>query len=118
MDYAQRHCVPCERGTPRLDPAAVAVALPSLPGWTASADATRLERRYRVRDVLEAMRFVNARAEVAEAEGHHPDFSVRWNVVDVALWTHVATGLTENDFVLAARLDALPESHGARAVHR
>jgi len=112
MDYAKRHCVPCENGTPRLDPAAVAAALPSLPGWTANGDATRLERRYRFRDFLEAMRFVNAMAEVAEGEGHHPDFSVRWNVVEVTLWTHVASGLTENDFILAARLDARPESRG------
>ena len=58
-------------------------------------------------------RFVNAMAEVAEGEGHHPDFSVHYSTVDVTLWTHAIGGLSENDFIVAAKLDARPESRGA-----
>jgi 4a-hydroxytetrahydrobiopterin dehydratase len=56
------------------------------------------------------MRFVDAMAALAEREGHHPDFAVHWNRVDVTIWTHDAGGLTENDLVLAAHLGALPEA--------
>ncbi|MOA70730.1 putative pterin-4-alpha-carbinolamine dehydratase [compost metagenome] len=56
---------------------------------------------------MEAMGFLNRMAEVAEAEGHHPDFYVHYNRVDITLWTHAAEGLTENDFILAAKIDAL-----------
>jgi 4a-hydroxytetrahydrobiopterin dehydratase len=73
------------------------------------AGATRLRRTFRFRDFAEAMRFVNAMAEVAEREGHHPDFAVHWNVVEVTIWTHDVGGLTENDLVLAALVGALPE---------
>jgi 4a-hydroxytetrahydrobiopterin dehydratase len=110
MDLAQQHCRPCERGTPRLDAAAVADGLRQLAGWEAREGATRLAKRFRFRDFAAAMRFVNAMAEVAEAEGHHPDFTVHYDTVDVTLWTHTVGGLSENDLILAARLDRRPES--------
>lgn len=106
-------CVPCEGGVPRMAPDRVDEALRDLDGWEAREERTRLHKRYRFRDFARAMRFVNAMAEVAEAEGHHPDFSVHWATVDVTLWTHAAGGLSENDFILAAKLDARPESRGA-----
>ncbi len=89
---------------------AVAEALASLAGWELRDGATRLRKRYGFGDFLGAMRFVDALAGVAEAEGHHPDFSVHYADVEVTLWTHAAGGLTENDFIVAAKLDALPES--------
>jgi 4a-hydroxytetrahydrobiopterin dehydratase len=89
----------------------VAAALGELPGWTATERATRLGRRYAFADFRAAMRFVGALAELANAEDHHPDFTVRWNVVEVVTWTHDAGGLTDNDLILAARLDALAEAH-------
>ena len=67
----------------------------------------RLTRRFTFADFSAAMGFVTALAEVATAEDHHPDFTVRWNLVEVVTWTHDAGGLTDNDFILAARLDAL-----------
>lgn len=94
---------------------AVEEALGSLPGWTASDERTRLHRRYRFQDFVQAMRFVNALAALAETEGHHPDFAVHWSTVDVTLFTHVAGGLTQNDFVVAAKLDLLPEAKGGGA---
>jgi 4a-hydroxytetrahydrobiopterin dehydratase len=60
------------------------------------------------------MRFVNAMAALAEEEGHHPDFAVQYATVDVKLWTHAAGGLTENDFILAAKIDALPKDPAPR----
>ena len=113
MDYAKRRCVPCDAGTPRLSAEAVATALRSLDGWDARLDSTRIHRHWRFADFAAAMRFVNALAALAEAEGHHPDFTVHsWNQVEVMLWTHVTGGVSENDLIVAAKLDRLPESRG------
>jgi len=114
MDYAQLKCVPCEGGQPPLDPAVVDEALRSLDGWEAQEARTRIHRQLRFKDFVEAMRFVNALATLAEAEGHHPDFAVHWNTVDVTLWTHSVGGLSENDLIVAAKLDRLPETRAAR----
>lgn len=110
MTLAERHCVACRGGLPRLEPGALATGLAELPGWALAEGGARLARRFTFKDFVQAMRFVNAMAEVAEREGHHPDFSVHWNRVDVTLWTHDAGGLTENDLVMAARVGALPEA--------
>jgi 4a-hydroxytetrahydrobiopterin dehydratase len=107
MDLTQKKCVPCEGGVPKLEPEQVRDLLSSLDGWTVSGE--RLNRQFRFKDFKAAMRFVNAIADLAEAEGHHPDFTVReWNHVDVATWTHAIGGLSENDFILAAKIDQLP----------
>ncbi len=113
MDWNNRHCVPCEGGTPKMSPEAAGEGLRTLGGWEARDGATRIHRDFRFRDFKEAMRFVDALAVVAEAEGHHPDFSVHYSAVDVELWTHAIGGLSENDFIVAARLDALPEAAAA-----
>jgi len=71
----------------------------------------QLHKHFRFADFKKAMRFVNAMADLAEEEGHHPDFLVHgWNTVDVTLWTHAIGGLSDNDFILAAKIDALPEA--------
>jgi len=115
MDFAKKRCVPCEGGVPRKTPAEVDEALRSLEGWDPQEGKTRLHKHYRFKDFVEAMGFVNALAALAEAEGHHPDFTVHWNTVDVTLWTHAVGGLSENDFIVAAKLDLLPERAPARA---
>jgi 4a-hydroxytetrahydrobiopterin dehydratase len=113
MDFARKKCVPCEGGTPKMTAGEIEAALRSLDGWEARQEATQLHKHYRFKDFVTAMRFVNALAALAEAEGHHPDFSVQaWNTVDVTLWTHAIGGLSENDFIVAAKLDRLPESRG------
>ena len=109
MALADRHCV-ANRALPRLADAAVEAGLRELPGWALDGAGARLERTYRFAGFKEAMAFVVAMAELAEREGHHPDFSVHWNTVAVTLWTHDAGGLTENDLVLAARLGHLPSA--------
>jgi 4a-hydroxytetrahydrobiopterin dehydratase len=109
VGFADRHCARWPKGTPPLAGPAVAAALRELPGWTGGENDTRLTRRYTFADFRAAMRFVGALADLANAEDHHPDFTVRWNLVEVTSWTHDAGGLTDNDFILAARLDALAE---------
>lgn len=99
-----RHCVPCEGGTPPLPADEAASLATQLTGWEI-AEQKKLVKTYRFRDFVEAVAFVNAIAPVAEAEGHHPDLFVAWGKVRVYLWTHVAGGLTENDFILAAKID-------------
>jgi 4a-hydroxytetrahydrobiopterin dehydratase len=107
VTFAERHCARWPRGKPPLREEEVVVALREVPGWEAGAGASRLTRRFTFKDFAAAIAFVNTLAALATAEDHHPDFSVRWNTVEVTSWTHDAGGLTDNDFILAARLDAL-----------
>jgi 4a-hydroxytetrahydrobiopterin dehydratase len=104
-DLKSQHCVPCEGGIPKLEPAEVQARLAEIPGWTAREE--RLGRTFQFKDFREAMGFLNRMADVAEGEGHHPDFCVHYNRVDVTVWTHAIGGLSENDFILAAKIDAL-----------
>ena len=112
MDYASKKCVPCEGGTPAFTPEKAEEALRSLHGWDLQDGHTEIHRQLRFKDFKAAMRFVNAMADLAEAEGHHPDFAVHYSTVDVTIWTHAVGGLSENDFILAAKLDRI-ESRGA-----
>lgn len=79
--------------------------LAAVPGWEARDG--KLQRTFDHKDFVAAMAFVNAMAALAEAEGHHPDFCVHYRRVDVSVWTHAIGGLSENDFILAAKIDAL-----------
>jgi len=106
---AAKSCVPCRGGIPPLGEAAAREMSARTPGWSLAEGATRLERRFEFRDFVEAMRFVNRVADVAETEGHHPDIAIHWNKVDLALWTHKIGGLHENDFILAAKISRLLE---------
>jgi 4a-hydroxytetrahydrobiopterin dehydratase len=108
MSLAEKRCLPCEGGTPPIGAARAGELLAEIPGWTLSGE--RLRRAFRFRDFRAAMRFVNAVAELAEAEGHHPDIAIHdWNRVDLSTWTHAIGGLSENDFVLAAKIDRIPD---------
>jgi 4a-hydroxytetrahydrobiopterin dehydratase len=103
----QRRCEPCEGGVPKLPEAAVQDLLGQLRGgWTARNG--KLNKVYDFKNFVEAMAFVDRMAQVAEAESHHPDFCVHYSRVIVFIWTHAIAGLSENDFILAAKIDALP----------
>lgn len=78
-------------------------------GWRVDDDL-RLEREFRFKDFKGALAFTNAVGAVAEAENHHPDIYLSWGKVRATLWTHKAKGLTENDFILAAKIDALTKA--------
>jgi 4a-hydroxytetrahydrobiopterin dehydratase len=104
-ELSQRAIVPTTRRTPPVPPDALEGLLDQLPDW--SVVDGRLGKQFTFDDFAGAMKFVNAMAKVAEKEGHHPDFTVHYNEVTVVLWTHVIGGLSENDFVLAAKIDAL-----------
>ena len=105
---AERHCVKCGPGTPPLDQAATGRLLDELDnGWSLAVQDGHqlLAKRFTFKGFMPAVDFVNRIAAVAEVEGHHPDLLVGWGYVTVQLWTHAAGGLTDNDFILAARLD-------------
>jgi 4a-hydroxytetrahydrobiopterin dehydratase len=107
MDWTRKKCVPCEGGVPKMERERIEPLLRTLDGWDLRGD--RLHRHFRFLDFAGAMRFVDAVAALAEQEGHHPDFSVHdWNLVDVEIWTHAIGGLSENDFIVAGKIDALP----------
>ncbi len=105
-ELAARHCVPCRKGTPPLDAAAVAVLVTAVPEWKV-AEGKRLERDFKFKDFRSALAFADRVGAVADAENHHPDLRVSWGRTGVTIWTHAAGGLTENDFVLAAKIDVL-----------
>ncbi len=106
MNWLEKKCVPCEGGVPKLQGPELKRLVGTLDGWALRDD--RLHKHYRFRDFKATMRFVDGMADVAEAEGHHPDFCVQYGAVDVTLWTHAVGGLSENDFILAAKIDAVP----------
>ena len=108
---ASKSCVPCRGGVEPLSPEAARGLLSAAAGWRLEENATRLVRRFEFRDFVEAMKFLNRVADVAEREGHHPDIAVHWNKVDLTLWTHKIGGLHENDFILAAKVNRLLEEN-------
>ncbi len=104
---AAQRCEVCREGTPTLTEAeAAALDRELAPGWERSG-TQRLDRTFKLRDFNEAMGFVVRVAMIAETEGHHPDIHISWNRVRLEIWTHKAGGLTRNDFILAAKVDAL-----------
>ncbi len=105
MDLASRKCVPRKGAQYKLEPDQVRSLLGELHGWDAKDD--QLGKTFKFKDFVTAMEFLNRVAEVAEAEAHHPDFSVHYNRVDFTITTHDVGGLSENDFILAAKIDTL-----------
>ncbi|MBI5136459.1 MAG: 4a-hydroxytetrahydrobiopterin dehydratase [Nitrospirae bacterium] len=105
---AERKCVPCEGGRARaLDTGGIASYLRELgTGWQVIG-THHLEREFTFPDFARALAFTNRLGAVAEEQGHHPDIYLTWGRVRVTLWTHAVNGLTENDFILAARADTL-----------
>ena len=105
-----RKCVPCEEGTPALDDATTHLLLGEVPSWRLDRQPgkpPRITRQFEFKDFLAAVGFINKMASIAESEAHHPDFCVHYNRIDVTLWTHTVNGLSENDFILASKLDAV-----------
>ena len=107
-DLTSKRCKPCEGGTPALTAAAVAELRKALHAdWQLSTDGKWLSRRFEFPGFARTMGFVNAVDWIAESEGHHPDLDVGYGRCDVQWSTHAVDGLTENDFICAAKVDLL-----------
>jgi 4a-hydroxytetrahydrobiopterin dehydratase len=104
MELAEKRCVPCRGGTPPLKREELAKLQPQVPGWQV-IDDHHLSKAYKFPDFVTALAFVNRVGEVAEQEGHHPDIYLSWGKVEIRIWTHKINGLTESDFILAAKID-------------
>jgi 4a-hydroxytetrahydrobiopterin dehydratase len=103
MSLAERHCVPCRGGVPKLQGEKLEQMKALLPGWEV-VDEHHLWKSFAFTDFVTALAFVNRAGAIAEAEGHHPDLFLSWGKADVKIWTHKIDGLTESDFVLAAKI--------------
>lgn len=109
-DLAEQTCVPCKGGVPPMAADEAERLLARLDdGWDV-VETHHLERTYEFPDFAEALAFVDAIGEIAEEQGHHPDIHLSWGRVGVEIWTHKIDGLTESDFVLAAKFDRAYES--------
>ncbi|MBN1342528.1 MAG: 4a-hydroxytetrahydrobiopterin dehydratase [Phycisphaerae bacterium] len=105
MDLTEKKCVPCEGGVAAMAQGQACSMLPQVPGWELAGNV--LTRTFKFKNFLGSMAFVNRVAELAEAEAHHPDIHVSWNKVTLSLTTHAIGGLSENDFILAAKINDL-----------
>ena len=111
---ADMKCVPCRGGTPPLKGEELKKLHEQIPEWEIVSEH-HLHREFRFPDFQQALRFVNRIGEIAEQEGHHPDIFLAWGKVGVTLWTHAIDGLTQSDFILAAKIDrASRESAGGK----
>lgn len=108
-ELAAKKCVPCEGGVPKLSLEATLSQLAKLSGWTLSHDGERIRKNWIVKNFMTGIDFFNRVAELAEEEGHHPDLHLEgYRNVSIEIWTHAIGGLSENDFILAAKIDRLP----------
>lgn len=103
----EQHCVPCEGGVPALQkPEALKLAA-EVNDWTLAADNTSISKEYTFEDFKQALIFINKVGEVAEGENHHPDIHWWWNKVQLISTTHAIGGLSNNDFILASKINRI-----------
>jgi 4a-hydroxytetrahydrobiopterin dehydratase len=103
----EKKCEPCEGGTEPLTGDRVRELLSQVPGWQVTEDEKTIYRRFEFKGFYKTMAFINAMAWIANQEGHHPDFEAGYNFCLVHFTTHAIGGLSENDFICAAKLNAL-----------
>ncbi len=108
----RKKCKPCEGGVEPATREEALAQLERLPGWQLTEDGQRIRKEWVARNFMAAIEFFNRTAAIAEEDGHHPDLHlVRFRHVAVELWTHAIGGLSENDFILAAKIDAIDWDH-------
>jgi 4a-hydroxytetrahydrobiopterin dehydratase len=111
-ELAKKKCVPCEKkGASAFALAEAARYVAQVPGWILADDAKKITRSFEFKDFLGSMDFINAVADIAEAEGHHPDIYIFYNKVRLELYTHAVGGLSENDFIMAAKINGITRFH-------
>ena len=108
-DLASKTCVPCRGGVPPLKGEELAALQKQVDGWNV-VEEHHITKTFKFPNFREALKFVNRVGELAEEQGHHPDTFLTWGKVDVTSWTHKIDGLTESDFILAAKIDQLYKS--------
>lgn len=106
MSLAEKTCVPCRGGVPPLQGEALEALRSQLPDWEV-VNGHHLHRAFRFPDFVTALDFVNRAGAIAEEQAHHPDLLLGWGKAEVTIWTHKINGLTESDFVLAAKIGEL-----------
>ncbi len=106
-NLTQKHCVPCEGGALPLMRDESAHLHEQTPQWVIAPDGLSIARTFVFKSFVEAMDFANKITPIAEAEGHHPDLAISWGKVMITLQTHAIGGLSENDFILASKIDAI-----------
>ena len=110
MALTDQKCVPCEAGTMPLTIQEAQNLLKEVSTWTLSPDAKKISKTFKFKNFAEALVFTNKVGAIAEAEGHHPDIALAWGKVGITLSTHSIGGLSENDFILAAKIDQNPRA--------
>jgi len=107
LEWLKKKCVPCEGGLSPLTPDQAQAFLKDVPGWELKENSTKIERKFKFKNFVQALEFVNKVGQVAESENHHPDITFGWGYADITLFTHAIKGLHENDFIVAAKINAL-----------
>lgn len=107
----EKACVPCRGGIPPLDEVEARPLAAQIPGWEV-VEGHHLRRVFAAPDFRTALDFVDAIGVLAEAEWHHPSLKLEWGRVEVEIWTHKIDGLSESDFILAAKIDQIALAHG------
>ncbi len=114
MNLSSKHCIPCETKIPPFTREQAEEYLTQVPNWVLrqaqddkGTEFFFIKRKWKFKDFKEAMIFVNKVADLAEKEGHHPDFTIHYNEVTLTLWTHFIGGLFENDFIIASRINEI-----------
>ena len=113
-DLASKTCVPCRGGVPPLKGKALEDLRNQVSGWSV-VNEHHITKTFQFPDFRSTLTFVNQVGELAEQQGHHPDILLRWGKAEITSWTHKIDGLTESDFILAAKIDRLYEPKAARA---
>ena len=114
MGLARERCVACRRDSPRVTDDDIVELHPTVAEWGLTEDdgVNRLDRTFEVKGFADAMALADMVGSAAEEEGHHPDIHLAWGSVGVEIWTHKINGLTESDFILAAKIDRLDRGPG------
>ena len=112
-DLAAKMCVPCRGGVPPLKGEDLSTLQKQVDRWNI-IEEHHITMTFKFPDFREALKFVNRVGELAEEQGHHPDISLAWGRVEITTWTHQINGLTESDFILAAKIDQLHKSYPPR----
>ena len=108
-DLKEKKCVPCEGGLPSLDYQEIHKYLKKVNGWDVKKNEKKnyfIEKKFIFKNFIESQKFINLVGEISEKEGHHPDITFGWGYAKIKILTHAVKGLSENDFILASKIDA------------